>query len=367
MKFSVSSGLFSKQAQRVLGIVGSNNIIPIIDNFFLTLEGNKLTITTTDMETFMTTNLEVQGSRDGKICVSAKTLSDYLKAIPEQPISFEVGDQNGITIKRGKAIQKMVGEDAVNFPIIPELDDTESITVTSDFLFSALGKTVKSVWVADDSRPYMSGVNFNIKKESIDVVSTDANRLTLLTDNQKTEKECSFIIPTKPIYLILKNSDIALDDVTILYNKNNATLDLGDLHISVRLVDAKYPAYRQVIPTDNPYTAKVSKSEMINALRVSAISADKKTGQVNITATKNELIIESQDVNYGTESVENIQCEYDGKEIKIGMNSKMLLDMLSSINSEYFEMKLKAPDRAVVFHDLDDENFLGLVMPMMII
>ena len=176
MKFIVSSSYLLKQLQVLGGIINSNNTLPILDNFLFDLDGNSLTVSASDLETTMTSKLEVESNEKGNVCIPARLLLDTLKTFPEQPLTFTVEDNNTIesSSKQGKdARADANGED---FPNTVELSDPSTTVIQGDILATAISKTIFATG-NDDLRPVMSGVFFQFSKDQLTFVATDAHKL----------------------------------------------------------------------------------------------------------------------------------------------------------------------------------------------
>ena len=164
MKFSVSSTDLLKQLQIANGAIGSNPVLPILEDFLFTIKDNKLTIAATDLETSITTELDVMSDADGLVAVPAKILLDTLKALPQQPVTFSINDDNfGIEITSAYGKYKLAGENGIDFPTIPQAEeDASAIKITASTLSQGIGKTLFAT-SSDELRPAMTGVYFQIE------------------------------------------------------------------------------------------------------------------------------------------------------------------------------------------------------------
>mgnify|MGYP000166848911 FL=1 len=141
MKFSISSDELSKKIQLANGAIGSNMVVPILEDYLFVVEGNKLIISATDLETSITTEVEVIADGDGSVAVPGKILFDTLKALPEQPITLEIDpEKHGIEITSSYGKYKLSGDNPEDFPSIPQADNTESVTLSAHLLTEAINK-----------------------------------------------------------------------------------------------------------------------------------------------------------------------------------------------------------------------------------
>ncbi|HTE07666.1 MAG TPA: DNA polymerase III subunit beta, partial [Flavitalea sp.] len=197
MKFIVSSSALLKQLQQISGVINSNTVLPILEDFLFDINNNKLSVVATDLETVMKVQLEVEANGSGKVCIPARILVDSLKNLPDQPLTFNIDKNFGIEITSDNGKYKVMGENPDNFPKEPAADETTSFTISSSALVTAINKTLFAV-STDDLRPAMTGVYFEMAKDSLQFVSTDAHRLVRF---KRADVHCpatdSMIVPKK--------------------------------------------------------------------------------------------------------------------------------------------------------------------------
>ena len=157
MKFIVSSSALLKQLQQINGVINTNTVLPILEDFLFDIEKNKLTVVATDLETVMKIHMDIEAKDSGKVCIPAKILMDSLKNLPDQPLTFTIDKNYGVEITSDNGKYRVMGENPDNFPKEPVADDTNSFTMTSSALLTAINKTLFAV-STDDLRPAMTGV-----------------------------------------------------------------------------------------------------------------------------------------------------------------------------------------------------------------
>ncbi len=369
MKFIVSSGLLLKNLQSISGIISTNNVLPILEDFMFHLQKDKLTLSSTDLETMMKVHIDVQSKEEGKICIQAKVLMEYLKNLPEQPITFDINKKdNGIEITSDQGKYKIVGEDANSFPTEPSDDGTTEFTMSAAELSDGIAKTMIAV-SNDDLRPAMSGVYFELSKNILTLVATDAHRLVrCIKSKTNCPKEDTFIVPKKALNQ-LKNTLGNSTEVTVSYNSNFLFVRNENFQLSSRLIDAKFPDYKVVIPADNPYKLSLHRADFVSALRRVSVFANKSTNQVVLDIVGNELHLYAQDVDFSFEGNERMQCQYQGEDMKIAFNGKLMLELVQVVDSDEIVFELSTPTRAGIIKPVDkkdNEDLLMLLMPLMI-
>ncbi|WGH75574.1 DNA polymerase III subunit beta [Tenacibaculum tangerinum] len=370
MKFIVSSSQLLKQLQVLGGVINSNNTLPILDNFLFELSENELKVSASDLETTMSSVIEVESTDTGAIAVNARLLLDTLKTFPEQPLTFKIEESSTIEIisEQGKYDMAYFGSD--EFPKAVELPSPSSTEIPSHILATAISKTIFAAG-NDDLRPVMSGVFFQFNSKELTFVATDAHKLVKYTRTDITaDKSAEFIMPKKPLNLlkgILAGSE---NNVTIDYNDTNAKFTFDNVVLICRLIDGKYPNYEAVIPKENPNKLTVDRASFLNSVRRVSIFSSKTTHQIRLRMAGTELNISAEDLDYSNKADERLNCDYQGDDMQIGFNSRFLSEMLSNLNSNDVLIEMSLPNRAGILTPIDGteegELITMLVMPVML-
>ena len=368
MKFIVSSEILLKKLQLVGGVLNSSNTLPILDNFLFEIKKGMLSITASDLETTMITQITVEAKEDGLIAIPAKLLLDTLKTFPDQPLTFTIDKESfGIEISSDYGKYKLIGHNGQEFPKTPKLESPSSINVDGAILSNAVNKTLFATG-NDELRPVMSGVYFELNSDDITFVATDAHKLVKYQfGGIESDQTATMILPKKGLTL-LKNSISGGDDVKISFNQKNIFFEFENTMIICRLIDAKYPDYNSVIPLENPQILKVNRTDLINSLRRINIYANKTTNQAVFNLSEKSLTISTQDLDFSNEATEQVACEYMGEPMSIGFNVKFLAEMLSVMGTKEIEIQMSTPNRPGILVPSDqkeNEDLLMLVMPLM--
>ncbi|WP_152267643.1 DNA polymerase III subunit beta [Agriterribacter humi] len=369
MKFIVSSSALLKQLQHISGVISANTVLPILEDFLFEIDKSKLTVVATDLETVMKIHLEIEARDSGRICIPAKILIDSLKNLPDQPLTFTIDKNFGVEITSDNGKYKVMGENPDNFPKEPAAKDTNMFTMSSSALVTAINKTLFAV-SNDDLRPAMTGVFFELDPKGITFVATDAHRLVRY---RKTDVSCpqkdTFIVPKKPLNLLKSALPDNEDELKVSYNSNHLFIDHGTTELVCRLIDARFPDYKVVIPAENPYKMTVSRSDFQNALRRVSVFSNKSTNQVALSITGAELQLAAQDIDFSFEGNERMNCRYEGEDIQIAFNAKFLIELLNATDSSEVVMELSTPTKAGILTPVEkeeNEELLMLAMPLML-
>lgn len=370
MKFIVSSTYLLKQLQVLGGVINSSNTLPILDNFLFELDHTKLTVSASDLETTMSSTIDVESDSEGSVAIPARLLLDTLKTFPEQPLTFVVEDNNTVEISSNHGKYALAYASGEEFPKAVALEDPSKTVMLGDILANAISKTIFAAG-NDDLRPVMSGVFFQFSTEGLTFVATDAHKLVKYTrEDVNASQVAEFIMPKKPLNLlkgILAGSE---DEVTIEYNNSNAKFTFENSELICRLIDGKYPNYEAVIPKENPNKLSIDRTQFLNSVRRVSIFSNKTTHQIRLKIAGAELNISAEDIDYSNKAEERLTCDYQGDDMQIGFNSRFLTEMLNNLSSTDVQLEMSMPNRAGILTPVDGldegEQITMLVMPVML-
>ncbi|HRJ29693.1 MAG TPA: DNA polymerase III subunit beta [Cyclobacteriaceae bacterium] len=370
MKFIVNSAYLLKQLSNINGVITTNPVVPILENFLFELEKGGLTVTASDLQTSMITELQVESKEKGNIAVPARILLETLKNLPEQPVTFSIDESTySVEIISDNGRYKLSGENATDFPKVPSVSNDFSAEISSDVLARAVNNTIFAT-SNDELRPAMTGVYVNLGEKNATFVATDGHRLVRYRRTDiKSDNGNAIIIPRKALNLLKATLPGENTPVSIDFNLSNAFFKFGNIRMICRLIDERFPDYENVIPTQNPIKMTIGRSEILSALKRISIYANKTTHQVRLKITGSELQISAEDLDFSNEANERLSCEHEGEDIEIGFNAKFLIEMLTNLDANQIKLNMSAPNKAGVIFPSDqdkNEDILMLVMPVML-
>lgn len=368
MKFKASSQDLYHHLSKAAGAIATNPVLPVLEDFLFSLRGNLLTITATNLETTVVTEMQITSDSDGQIAVPARILMDTLRALPDQPVTITVDDKTrGIEITSAYGKYRLAGDNPDEYPDIEMVDGDKGVQIDAEQLAGALNKTIFAT-STDDLRMAMTGVFVQVDFNKITFVATDAHKLVrCIYSGISTEHTGSFIIPKKALAL-LKGVLPSDGKVTVQHNKTNVAFAIDGTRIACRLIDAQYPEYNAVIPKDNPNVMTVNRNELLQSLKRIAIYANKTTNQVVLGIDDGSLTISAQDLDFSNEATEQLTCAYNGTAMTIGFNGKFLIEMLGVLDTDDIRLEMSTPTRAGIIlpgEKKEREDVMMLVMPVM--
>lgn len=370
MKFIVNSAYLLKQLSNINGVITTNPVVPILENFLFELEKGSLIVTASDLQTSMITELQVESKEKGNIAVPAKILLETLKNLPEQPVTFSIDESTySVEIISDNGRYKLSGENATDFPKVPTVANDFSAEISSEVMARAVNNTIFAT-SNDELRPAMTGVYVNLGEKNTTFVATDGHRLVRYRRSDITsDNGNAIIIPRKALNLLKATLPSENTPVSIDFNMSNAYFKFGNIKMICRLIDERYPDYENVIPNNNNIKMTIGRTDFLSALRRISIYANKTTHQVRLKITGSELQISAEDLDFSNEANERLSCEHDGEDIEIGFNAKFLIEMLNNSDTDQIRLMMSAPNKAGVILPVEkdkSEDILMLVMPVML-
>ena len=372
MKFTVSSSLLLSRLQMVGKVISSKNTMAILDNFLLQVNGNKLTITASDLETTLTTSLEIDNQEgDITIALPAKLLMDSLKEFPEQPLCFDINPENlAVVFRTETGNYNFIGQNGNEYPKAPALKETNfKYTIDAAVLGAGVGKTAFAA-ATEDLRPTMTGIFFHFGNDGVTFVATDAHKLVRLINNTvKTDAEASFILPRKSANMVKNLVASEKGEVKVSFDDKNIIFEMPTYHMICRQIEGRFPNYNGVIPQNNPHEIILDRHQFISSIKRIIAFANQGTYLIKLSIATGKMTLSAQDIDFSISAQETIPCQFEGESINIGFKAPLLVDILNGISSDEVRLQLADPSRAGIILPLENEeneDMLTLLMPMLI-
>lgn len=373
MIFNVHGKTLQQQISSVSKVVNAKNALSILDNFLLEVKGDALYITGSDQETVMTAKMEITNQdEDGKIAINAKRLMDVVKEVSNFPLTFDINNQTGVVELRFPGGHfEFMGVDAAEYPQNFETDELSvEMAIPADVILSGLDYTLFAI-STETIRPMMTGVYWDFHEDSITFVGSDTHKLVRYTNTAyKPNRETSFILPGKPAGILRSLINKETNMVMVRKDEKSAIFRFGDFRLGCRFVKGTYPNYNRVIPTDNPNEMTIDRQGLLSGMRRVALFASKASSLVKMSLADNEVLLQSQDLDYSTKADEKIPCSYEGNPMSIGFNSSYMMEVLNNLPGDSIVVKLSDPGRPglfMPFEQKENEEVVMLQMPMQVI
>lgn len=367
MKFKVNKRGFYQAIQNIIGVVPFKTTIPILGNILLDLQGNKLSLTGTDLEVSIATSLEVQGQTDGAVAVPAKILFEIVRELPDIPLEFDCDSEYHITLNTEKGYYKISGESKDEFPRISVQETLGSFAMDSEKLSRMIDNTIFAV-STDELRTTLMGVLLKVSPNELRMVSTDGHRLVKIVDQtfSADNLDSETIIPTKALNLLQKNMGNT-GTTTLKLSEDHVVFELENTTIYSKSIEGQFPNYERVIPPDNDKSLIVNRELLSASVKRVSIFSSSITHQIRLSIADGTMRIRSEDIEFGGEAEETVDIDYSADAMDIGYNAIYLLDILRHLDTEEVEFKIKDPVSAGIIYPSEQregEEILMLLMPI---
>ena len=373
MKFNVHGKTLQQQISAVSKVINAKNALSILDNFLLEVREDMLYITGSDQETVMTAKMEISNQdSDGKIAINAKRLMDVVKEVSNFPLTFVINSVDGsVDLQFPGGHFEFMGVDAAEYPQSFETDDlTVEMSIPAGVIQKGLDYTLFAI-SSETIRPMMTGVYWDFHEGDITFVGSDTHKLVrYINTSYRPNRETSFILPGKPAGILRSLIGKDTEVVNIRKDEKSAIFTFGDFRLGCRFVKGNYPNYNRVIPVDNPNELTVDRQVLLSGMRRVSLFASKASSLVKMTMSDNQLMLQSQDLDYSTRADERIICSYEGQPLSIGFNAVYMVEVLNNLPGDTIVVKLSDPGRPglfMPFEQKENEEIVMLQMPMQVI
>ena len=365
MEFRIAKAEFLRGLRLAQGIADRKSTMPMLANVLLRTQGkNQLLVAATDLNVSLTAELKSHNASDGGIAIIAKSLFDLVANAPGDEITLKKADNHWAEIKSGKVTYRIVGMPDRDFPKVPDHREASYATVESAVLREMIERTMFSI-CNDETRFHLNGVFFESDGSKCRMVSTDGHRLSKVerTIPNGPKLSAGVIIPKKGLLEIKKVLEQG-PNAKLAVKTPHVFLVQDDIAIAVKLIDAQFPPYDQVIPRDHKKIITVDRLRLIDALRRAQLMSSETRG-VKVAASKEGVTITSDNPDLG-EVREELEAEFNSDPIAIGFNPKYVVELLTQMTSDQVTVALGGELDPGLIRPLTGDDYLGVVMPMRI-
>lgn len=362
MKISCLEENLSKGLNIVSRLVGTKGTLEILSHILLTTEKGRLKLSATNLEIGINYKIGGKVEEEGSITVPARLFTELVSQLPEGKLLIST-DKNSVLVKSRDYESRVNGLSAEEFPLIPKIKEKKSFSVLAGDFKEAIS-VVSFASAIDETRPVLSGIYMNIKKGKMALAATDSYRLAeKIIEVKDDSKETEVIIPNKSLNELTRVISDYDGMIDVFVDENQIMFETDDFGFTSRLVEGKFPDYKQIIPTVSETVATVMVNDFVKIIKVAALFSGESVGSINIEISpKGKISARSSSSQYGDS---NASCEarVEGKEIEIVFNSKYILDVLANINGEVqFEVNGKL--NPGVIKKVGDKSYVYVIMPL---
>ncbi len=366
MEFKLSQNKLSKALNIVSKVaMGNKATLPILNNVLIKADGDKVSLSTTNLDIAIVDYLPVKPDNEGSITVPARLLAEFVNNLPKSDEVVLKSDGSKMTIVAGKYRSTINGASADDFPEIPKIDDSEVVKfIMGVDEFKAGVSQIIMAASNDMTRPSLTGVYFNTFEKSLYIAATDGYRLAERQFIEKVESEVFAIVPASSLQEVLRSISDEVDEIEILFDEAQVIFRLGEIEITSKLIDASFPDYRQLIPNNNEVVLKLKKDEMVRITKLASLFAREVGGSINLESKKEKGVLSVASVanEYGENDSEiETDVSEDGK---VTLNSRFLIDALSALGEKELILEFSGKLTPVVVKNGKSKKYTHIIMPL---
>ncbi len=334
--------------------------LPVLAGVRLQVEGDRLTVTGTDLELTIRLTVEVGGERDGAAVVPARLVADIVKALPAGAVSVELDDEE-MSISAGRSQFSVRPLSLEDYPAQSE-STAEPVNLPAAVVGDALRQVVRAA-STDDARAVLTGVLLASEEDGLRLVATDSYRLAVrdLPETTVMTSGRNVLIPGRALNELQRViGDV--EELSVRFGDREATFDVGSTRLSTRLIEGEFPNYRNLLPSSYPNLLTVSKADMLEAIRrVKILAQDSTPVRIALGGDTVQLTAITQDVG---NAAEEIDASYDGSEMTVAFNPDYLAAGIDAIDSDDVTLATMDPMKPAVLRGVGNDDYLYLLMPV---
>ncbi|GBD36009.1 DNA polymerase III subunit beta [bacterium HR36] len=368
MKAKFDREAFLQAANMVNSVVPSRTPRPILENLRLALDEEVARLQGTDLET-MALTVELRGveiEEPGEVLVPAARLVQMLRALTDEQVVLE-GSAEGVKLAGEHSEYQLPVEDPQLFPEIAVFEEGECHQIQAEVLRRLVERVVFAS--AQESFRYaMNGVLWELDGEKVRLVATDGRRLAvadgMAVPHGQHKPQQAPIVPTRAMTILERNLGDPTEPVFVRIRNQDCLFKTSRLTLHARLVEGRFPPYREVIPKNVVAKVTLTAAPFLAAVKQAAVVADPERGQgVDLTFQKGRLLLEAASGDRGGRAKVQLPVDYTGEKLEIRFNPRFLIEMLSVLDADQeVVFEFQGREKAAGFRAGSD--YLYVVMPM---
>ena len=326
-----------------------------------------LYLTGYNMETAITYTIDAEISDPGSCVLPAKLFGDIIRRLPEGPVTVVIDQGYKVSIRSGYASFNISAEAADDYPELPDVASSRSVTIPQSALKELIGGTIFAV-SENQGRPIHTGVKFEVEEQTVSAIAVDGFRLARRTyhTEDKNSQNLSFVVPSAGLKEVEKILSDAEEDVSFVLGGKHILFTIGNATLICRLLEGDFLDWRKVVPTNSPIKLVANVGELASSIeRVGLIVSEKYKSPVRCVFSNQVLNLRTNTTIGAAE--DRCSIAGDGKELEIGFNVRYLADALREVPSEEVTLELTNGLSPIVMTPVDDkEDFSYMVLPVRI-
>jgi len=342
--------------------VAAQDNIQVLKGIHINAEGNQVTLTATNLELGIRSNFPAHVNQADQVVVDGKLLAALVRTLPPEPVIFELVDQQ-LMITAGSVEFSLATMPPEDFPQLPEIDDLV-FTLPANQLLKLIRNTIFACG-KDDRRPFVNGVLFEISEQMLHFAATDINRLAYDAVNVDQQlPETQLLIPMKTMQELQRSLPGDETEIKISYNTKHVIFEYGNTKITTRLIDDRFPKYKNLFPQDEPIRISVGRQILMAAVERAALIDSDDGSQVVVFDVANGVLEIRTPASSKGRSKEVINVEHEGENGQAAFSAKYILDMLKAVDADQILFHFNSDLRQALMKGDQDPDQKYILMPI---
>ena len=372
MKFTIKREILLEALNKVSKAISTKNLIPVLAGIKFELKKKKLVLTASDNDITIQTTIESLKDEDfrieneGSIIIQGKYVLDIVRKLQDEFINFEVIEDLKIVIYTENSEFNLNGISENEYPNIGLEESKKKIDIKTNVLKSIVYQTAFAS-SNEESKPVLTGINFNIVGDILEVNSTDSYRLArkVVKLDKVSEENYNIVIPSHNLIEFTRILDGDLEDVELHIFNNKILFKTGNLKFESRLINGTYPNTSNLLPDDSFLVISTNLNDFYNVIdRVSILTSDKEKNIVTLETDGNNLILKSSSAEIGRVEEKMIIKKNNDENIKISFSAKYMMEALKSFSTENVDLHFVGEIKPILIKSTEDETLTQLVLPI---
>ena len=372
MKFTIKKDLLLDALIKVSKAISTKNLIPVLAGVKFELKKKRLTLTASDNDITIQTSIDSLSDDDfkiddeGSIIIQGKYILDIVRKLPDKYINIEVIDELKILIYTENSEFNLNGISESEYPNVGLEESKKKVNMKAGTLKSIVNQTAFAT-STEESKPVLTGINFNIVGDVLECNSTDSYRLArkVVKLEKSSEDNYNIVIPSHNLLeftRILGDDD---EDVELHIFNNKVLFKNGNLKFESRLINGTYPNTSNLLPDDSYLVVSTNLNDFYNVIdRVSILTSDKEKNIVTLETNGNILTLKSSSAEIGRVEEKMTISKNNNEDIRISFSAKYMMEALKSFSTETVDLHFVGEIKPILIKSTEDETLTQLVLPI---
>lgn len=363
MEIRVNRSQLLSELAPMQGIVERRTTIPVLSHILLRGEGEHLYLAATDLDVSLRSRCSAEVAQEGAIAVQAKKFLEIVRAVTDSEISLMIKDEKRLEISAGKSRFKINGLSPDDFPTLPRVEQEKPITIP----FGDLKKMVSKIFFAvsaEESRFQLNGALLKVREGVLEMVATDGHRLALVENKiDSDEAGIEVLVPRKALQELQRFEGDG--ELVFSRGEHHLSFKFGGRELLCRILEGTFPDYERVIAKDNDKSVTFERTDLLAAIQRVALLTGDRARAVRLNFESSRLLITATNPDLG-EAVEEVECDYSGEPLHIGLNPDYMTHFLGVLETEKVRFEIKDDNTQCVGFPVagEDKRYLCVIMPM---